>query len=338
MTAGDEEAHTSERSEWLARHHSRWSSSPQLLHRIVRHAGVVPDRFERLVAGQANEVYSVTTAAGSDLILRVGWRPDPRFETEAAVIGVVRRGGIPAPEVVAVGRLQEEDGPTGYILEERLSGVMLRDLVLAGGELEPVLGELGELVAGIHQIGVQGYGNLSPDLTASHSTCSQWFVDMFVERHLPGVIGALEGDAGAEHLVRRATELMTEQRSALDACPARLAHGDVSPTNVLVDGGRVTGIVDWESAKGAPQANDLAWWTSGTVSLARPPDVELLLRGYRRVLALEAGFWTAFRLCQLRILMGRIGHAADVDDVELKWRTVDQLGRMLESPKPPLSD
>ena len=58
-TVNAEDGHVRRRDDWLAAHHERWSSPESLLLRIVRDAGLAPARFERLLAGQANEVYAV---------------------------------------------------------------------------------------------------------------------------------------------------------------------------------------------------------------------------------------------------------------------------------------
>lgn len=43
--------------------------------------------------------------------------------------------------------------------------------------------------------------------------------------------------------------------------PCRLVHGDFRPANVLVDGGRVTALLDWELAHLGDPHDDLGWYT-----------------------------------------------------------------------------
>jgi aminoglycoside phosphotransferase (APT) family kinase protein len=319
------------RAAWLRAHHGRWSSPPLLIDGIVRDAGFTPVRAERLLAGQANEVYAVATAAHGELILRLSHRPDRTFLSEAGVIEAVRRSGVLAPEVVGVGRIEDEDGPSAYILERRLSGVMLRNLMLSDpGTAATHLEQVGEILAVVHDIAVTGFGNLAPGLDAPHATCSSWFVDGFVATILPDALGAVTDDPATTTDVHRAAHIITTHRPMLDAAAPRLAHGDISPTNILIDAGRVSGVVDWEGAKGAPQANDFAWWTSATTSLATGPTAEPLLAGYLRVCTLDDNFPTVFRLCQLRILCGLIGYAAGVADDSTRARACRQLRQCLD--------
>ena len=42
--------------------------------------------------------------------------------------------------------------------------------------------------------------------------------------------------------------------------PPRLAHGDFCPVNLLIDGGRISGVLDLEGARLADALFDVAWW------------------------------------------------------------------------------
>jgi aminoglycoside phosphotransferase (APT) family kinase protein len=302
---------TSSDEDWLAAHHARRTSPIELLERIVRANGFVPVGFERIVVGQANEVHAVATEEEVDLVLRLAWRPDHKLATEAAAIEAVRARGIPAPEVLGRGALDGDGGASAYLLERRLPGVMLRD---AGPAAPSVLEPLGELLAAVHAVPVTGVGNLDGDLRGSHASYGAWFVDVFLDDLLPTTVAALDDDPATVALVHTVAERFVANRSLLDAVPCGLAHGDLSPTNVLVHDGRISGIVDWEAVKGAPPANDLAWW-----STVAPDDlpVEALVAGYQRVTPLGDDVATVFALARLRILAGMLGYAAGDGDVAL---------------------
>ena len=66
----------------------------------------------------------------------------------------------------------------------------------------------------------------------------------------------------------------------LDEAPVSLIHGDWRTTNLLSDGHAITGVVDWEGARGGDPAFDLAGaWT--VRSRAESTSTGLLLEGYR---------------------------------------------------------
>lgn len=91
-------------------------------------------------------------------------------------------------------------------------------------------------------------------------------VDRFTREVLP-LLPAERVDAG-ERLLRDVEE-------AAVADPV-LVHGDLGPEHVLVDGGRLSGVIDWGDVRLMDPAIDLAWTLNGT-----PPDfAEALAREY----------------------------------------------------------
>ena len=304
--------------DWLAAHHSRWQTGHELLLEAARRAGIDAVQVERVVVGQANEVYALTAANDDGFIVRMAHRPDPRFATEVAAIERVRAAGVPAPEVVLLWTPEREGAPTAVLVERRLPGEMLRDLWRREhGPSTRGAAELGEVLARVHDIAVEGFGNLSPALHGTHRSYGEWFVDVWVADNLPAALAAVEGDAAATNAVRAVERQITSARALLDEVEPRLAHGDVSPTNVLVLDGRITGIVDWEAVKGAPPSNDIAWWSTFVPDAA----VEALLRGYRAHAGPGDDLAELVRLSRLRILSGLLAYTRSVGD-QASFRSV----------------
>lgn len=55
-----------------------------------------------------------------------------------------------------------------------------------------------------------------------------------------------------------------------------VVHGDLAPENVLVDGDRVTGILEWAETRIADPADDFAWLASGCA----PPTLRAVIGAY----------------------------------------------------------
>jgi aminoglycoside phosphotransferase (APT) family kinase protein len=115
-------------------------------------------------------------------------------------------------------------------------------------------------------------------------------------------------------MVDDAAELIVRNRELIDSQTARLAHGDFSPSNILVADGRVTGIVDWEGVKGAPRANDLAWWSCiAPDPIAR---IDPILEGYGQDLGDPDALVPMFLLARIRILVSMLLFANQVANTE----------------------
>src|SRR2546425_9187879 len=106
-----------------------------VLERAVRRAtdsGIA--RIERWVRSYNNEVYSVDTESGDQVVIRIARRGHDHFGQEAWALRRCRDVGVPVPEVLEVFHERTDDGLLSICVQTRLAGESL-DLVL--DELDP---------------------------------------------------------------------------------------------------------------------------------------------------------------------------------------------------------
>lgn len=207
---------------------------------------------ERAGAGLRNEVWLV-----GDDVVRVLASPE-RAAMEAAVLGRVHLvADVPVAEV-----RWWSAGPPAVMVQRRLPGVRLSDVAHPSAALRD---DLHRVLSAIHSVPLTGAGNLTADLRGEDDRLSTWFT---------GRVRA-EADAAPLGSADRALcdAVLADFDAAgpvLDGQPSSLVHGDLQPTNVLVDGDRVTGVIDWEAAKAGPPALDLGWWDWWTTIAGTP--------------------------------------------------------------------
>ena len=170
---------------------------------------------------------------------------------QAPLLRALHASGLPVPDVPFAGA-DEADFGTPFIMMERLAG---RPFIV--WEPDPEFDRAPAAVAAIHLQCVDA-------LAALHRF--DW------RRHLPdwevprplieevtrwdGVLAKAPEPAwvAAGHRVRE--RLLAAMP---DGAPIGLVHGDFQPGNALFDGGRLTGIIDWELASIGSQLLDLGW-------------------------------------------------------------------------------
>ena len=229
--------------------------------------GAVVRKF-RPGGGERNDVWLVDAAQAGPLVVRF-LADGRRHAMEVALLARAAAAGVPVPEV-----LWASAAPRPVMVQRHLRGEQLADV-------EPT-DELCRSVAGtlraIHAIPVAGgFGNLDGDLRGEDARLSTWFIER-VEREADAVSTNLSAEDG--RLVEDVLGRLHAARLLLDAQPSGLAHGDVQPFNLLVDGGRVTGVLDWEAAKAGPPAFDLGWWDWFSTSWSTPWPTEAMLEHY----------------------------------------------------------
>jgi aminoglycoside phosphotransferase (APT) family kinase protein len=232
----------------------------------VAAAGLGPVRsVEPLGGGHSNTVWSVTLSDGERIVARsAGVERMPRYEMERLVMARAYAAGVPCPEVLGVVAIDD----TAVMLESFVDGSPLRSVASPARFATAC----GVVLATIHGIAVDGFGNLDAAGRGGWPTFASWFV------------GAATDDALAGTDVPPVGEPV-------------LVHGDFSPANVLVRGEEIVAVVDWESAKAGPPALDLAWWDWWVATLGggAPFSGDAMFDGYESIRPVDRALLDALR-------------------------------------------
>ncbi|NYH90368.1 phosphotransferase family protein [Actinopolymorpha rutila] len=233
---------------WLHDLHSGMRTPTALIRSVVRKAtGSTPPSLEPIVAGQVCEVYDA-----GEVVVRISHEEEPRFEGERWALDVVRELGVPTPRVLLI---ESTDG-VAFCVEERLPGERLDVLLGRGERPTQAVDELGSLLARIHSVPIEGFGYLQADGRG-------WPVDfalLDVVAERPALTAAARCLGVPATLVDRAVATLAEYAPRYPWTTPRLVHGDFTMDNILVDGGRISGIIDMERAAGSHPGEDLMNW------------------------------------------------------------------------------
>jgi aminoglycoside phosphotransferase (APT) family kinase protein len=231
---------------------------------------------ERGPIGNAQEVWFVDTFApgGADrqFVLRRsaggGALEDSELGLEFTVIGALAARGFPVPRVY-FSELDSSSLGRPYFVMDRVPGTPVGHISPA--DRASVARELGGWLARLHAV---DSAELAPSAERSEGTASatrrelaRW--EQVYLRRRPGpvpLLGALLAWLGV-HI-------------PADDGPPRLLWGDAGPHNILVDGPRITGLLDWELAHVGDPLEDLgaAMWACLPGTL----DPDEVVAGYER--------------------------------------------------------
>ena len=242
----------------IAAYQAGWNVPGAALEAVVRKAtGASVGRAERILEGHGNEVHGVTTADGQEVIVRVAWRPGLAFERERWPAEAARQAGVPVPEILLIEHTELDGHAVSFEVQRRAPGVSLYRLgpSLSDGDLARLIEGAGRLLAAVHSVRTAGRGPIGPGGQVDPSLAGH---------HEDSIHGMAERtafllDLGVEPaLVEGAASVVASSAALLEQSPLCLVHGDWRITNVLTDGTSITGVVDWEGARGGDPAFDLA--------------------------------------------------------------------------------
>jgi fructosamine-3-kinase len=250
------------------------------------------DEVRQLDGGLTHVALLLLTTDGRRAVAKVSRKArDGDLSREAHQLGVLRRLGLPAPEVYGH-RVGTAEAPLSWLLMEWCEGVDLhRARLLCGAEeWDGLLAHLGELLATLHSVTGEGWGPLSESGQGTFASWSAVFRSLYEPAWLQVRALRLLPD---EALAR-----IEDTHARLDALlahagPPRLTHGDPFGTNVLArkdaDGRwRVSALLDPYLRLAHAESELVRLEVAG---LAQPA----LLEAYARVLPLSAEFHRVWR-------------------------------------------
>ncbi len=210
---------------------------------------------KRLMGGFETLIYAfrlseAATHLAGPLVLRLLAEPGGMRQAgkEAVFQNAVAAAGYPAPRVLVAGG-ERTLGGRAFNVMERVHGHSMMEDLLAGRATGP---EVADLLAQTHA-----------DL---HAVPSDRIANAIEEADIPlravSLAGQLDNlrryvaDGALARLEPGMAWLLENQPVERD--PLMVCHGDFHPGNVMVDSGKVTGVLDWSGAQLADPEHDVA--------------------------------------------------------------------------------
>ncbi len=277
-----------------------------------------PEGLERLSGGANMESWLFRAGDGAYVLRRspagfalIGGRAIDHG-IEAGLIRAAQAAGVTAPRVIV--ELTREDGIGAGFVMEALPGTANPAEILSSADPAQLIDDIGRELAATHAIDPAEVAGLPTMVTADAlAELRRRFIEYGGDRPVLALaLRWLEANIPAP-------------------VPPRLVHGDFRLGNLLVENGRLTGVLDWELAHFGDPHEDLAYGCMTVWRFSRPDrpayglaSVEALAKAYA-----EAGgeafdpvrfrFWLVYRTFWWALGCLQMGNT---------WR--DRLDRSLE--------
>jgi len=175
----------------------------------------------------------------------------PEWERAARLLPLLQ-GRLPSPVPSDVTLLHPADDLVWpVLLYPRLPGTPLTSESAAAGIASEITNAIGAFLAALHALPAEEFTNVGIPTSEPRYT--------WIRRHADGAMPVLRQHLPPAEIARLEAWLNSffdDPRMRIS--PPRLRHGDPWPGNVLTDGTKVTGIIDWEDVALGDPALDLA--------------------------------------------------------------------------------
>jgi aminoglycoside phosphotransferase (APT) family kinase protein len=213
------------------------------INELIEPAGCLAISSELLAEGHANTNYRLRLEGGGSVVLRLYQREPAVAALERALANRLR-GRVPVPAVLF------QDLDRRFTLSEWRPGTTIERLMSSGkdDEVLAAANDLGRTLATISSVRFPHAGYLDADLKVVGpwpSTADGLFD--YLEYLLQG---DLVRQRAEESLLVSVHALARSARVRLSevAQEPNLVHGDYKATNLLIEDGRLSGVLDWEFA------------------------------------------------------------------------------------------
>lgn len=298
------------------------------LSRALARAGLpAPAALERLSGGANMESWHFTAGPETCILRRapslemmVGRPMD--HAGEAALIRAARAAGVLAPEILA--ELEPEDGIGSGFIMRAIPGTPDPNAILAVADPQVLIRDIARELAATHRTDPAGIPVPVMDTAQALAELKARFISY-----------------GADRPILALAVRWLEQNLPAPV-PPRLVHGDFRLGNLLVEDGRLSGVLDWELAHLGDPHEDIAFGCMTVWRFSRPDrpgygltSIAELVQAYE-----EAGgqafdydrfrFWTVYRTFWWALgclQMGgywRDGHDRSIERVVVARRTSEQ--------------
>lgn len=283
--------------------HEKMNTPTEIINGIVSKAtNSTVVNINRIINGETNEVYDVLIESGDNVIVRINHGEENKLEKEQWAIAQCEKAGVPVPHVFLVEDIEVDSKILHICVESKIPGVGLdhvSDILTPEKtlELSNLLKQVGGVLSGIHSVPTNGFGVLDKDGNGKFASVAELISgNLYIRKEK--ILPALNDRPKDLEIVLKAYEILEREAKNYPLSSACLIHNDISPQHILVDGEKVSGVIDLEAATGGDPILEFARWD---FKYGKEFPLEYILAGYENKEVLSGdferklNFWKIYR-------------------------------------------
>ncbi len=266
--------------------------------------GFNPDSQTNL--GNVNYVRTGRMASGKEVVIRcfpIGIK-NGYFHSESAASAKAKKARLPAYRTYAVHDMKSKHDFAFQVCEKLPGTIVARWIEKNPEDEKRIIFEIGRLLARVNQIPVKFFGPFNNDLAKKgilkglHKT----FASALQANIDVNLLTLKDYKILDQKQLKSSRELFTKSNSITKCDGPVLVHNDFADWNLLTDGKKITGILDWDECVGGDFISDIACWST----FFEPERLEGMLKGYWSARDKPDGFEERFQLLRFRYTISKM--------------------------------
>jgi len=278
--------------------HSKFNTSDKFINSIIVKAlnSKIKNKA-KIIIGQANEVYDITITNNSHYILRISRADNRKLYLERWAIEKAKKIDLPVPEIILVDSGEDNGEKLDYSLETKINGRPLDEILKNSHDkklVEKIISDAGAILSQIHTIKTNGFGDIDETGTSKFKNLKDSILDREKYKHI--FIEAAKNSNLNPKAIDVMFKIFKSNAALLDNSTPVLIHNDFGPQHIMVEGSKISGILDWEVVRGGDPIQDIARWE---FYYGHKLPTYLLLNGYTNKKIMDDNFETKLHLFKL---------------------------------------
>lgn len=305
---------------FLEEKHAKYNTPQNIIKKVIRKAtNHEPVKIEKLLKGEANEVYNVTVDNGTEVILRISRDAFNPFIAERWAMDESKKYGVPVADVLYVGEEEVESKNIYFCVLSKIEGIPLEEDLRKNDDafMKNILIQTGHFLSLIHNVKTQGYGHIIATEGKGQQPSFHDYI-MYRVGNLDKYIASGKKYDISSSDITQTKELILSHRHLFQDVPI-LAHGDMGAKHIMVKDDKVTGIIDFGNMRGSFPVHDFVWWD---IWKNNKQHLEWLQEGYDDKTIFEDNYEDKFHTIQLLLGLELLwwndyeGHLSGVDNAK----------------------
>lgn len=218
---------------------------------------------EKIIAGEANEVYDITLADNVHVILRISRSGYPNFLQEKWALEQVKNLEVPIPEIILIQYKKLKDVELSFCLMKKVDGEPLeRGKIdfssLSEDKRKSYIVKAGEILSKIHSVKTLGFGWIIGNGKAEFDTSDKIIDELLNKKERIYKISETKNLDNSE--IDSAFEIIDNFRKTYLEFPTFLNHGDYGHKHFMVKDEKIVAILDWGGVRSESPIYEFACW------------------------------------------------------------------------------
>jgi aminoglycoside phosphotransferase (APT) family kinase protein len=226
--------------------------------------------------GYDHKVY-IAESDKQDVVIRIPVKEKNKLFAQAWAFKEWFKLGIPVPKILVM--------TDKYLIEERIYGTDMDEIKLNSKQRKNIYYELGKHAKKMHTIKTKKFGYIVKEFEGETDSWKDWIYVDFCSN----LSELQKANLIDRELLEKSKKYIDENKNILSNVEPKLLHGDLTPKNLIINNGKLSGIIDASDSISGDPYYDIA-----IANISANKEAKFFNEGYGDIDTSKVKFYTVY--------------------------------------------